>query len=332
MIFDRNFRYKSLHYNGHSVIRSIADQRIILDATFKDLKRWTNTSRSLFVESLLLGIPTQPIWCEETRSGQFVVVDGSERLRSIYDFAFGRLRLSGLKIKKEYIGSTIDTLPYHETMGIEDRYDFQFIIIDYDTHPALKCEFYRRLTSNDRKANPSQSSRNFAYRDALNLLRSLRARASEYIEFSFRGKPTAESTISESKIDEVFLRLLHLTSIADGHINAGSNVTIDDELDSLMSRIDGPWDNHLDLIQLPNPDRLISVLQEICNYYAKPISIELGIGGIGNENFHLNEFYHYFIRAAAGKTLGRRLYDTEWPKLVASARSLHNYIKRILND
>lgn len=66
--------------------------------------------RSRIIETLLIGMPQQPIFVDDTEYG-WNVIDGEERVKAYYDFCTGRLKLTSLYFKmNQYEGKTIDDL------------------------------------------------------------------------------------------------------------------------------------------------------------------------------------------------------------------------------
>ena len=66
--------------------------------------------RSRIVETLLIGMPQQPIFIDDTEY-EWNVIDGEERVKAYYDFCTGRLKLTSLYFKmNQYEGKTIDDL------------------------------------------------------------------------------------------------------------------------------------------------------------------------------------------------------------------------------
>lgn len=65
---------------------------------------------SRIIETLLIGMPQQPIFIDDTEY-EWSVIDGEERVKALYDFCTGRLKLTSLYFKmNQYEGKTIDDL------------------------------------------------------------------------------------------------------------------------------------------------------------------------------------------------------------------------------
>jgi uncharacterized protein with ParB-like and HNH nuclease domain len=64
---------------------------IIIDPEFQRLFRWSDYQKTRFIESLLLGIPIPPIFVAEDKNGRWELVDGLQRLSTVFSF-FGFLK------------------------------------------------------------------------------------------------------------------------------------------------------------------------------------------------------------------------------------------------
>ncbi len=53
---------------------------------FQRLFRWSESQKTKFIESILLGIPIPPIFVYQLQSGIWQVIDGLQRLSTIYQF------------------------------------------------------------------------------------------------------------------------------------------------------------------------------------------------------------------------------------------------------
>jgi hypothetical protein len=303
---DENFRYKTSNYSFHYVLRQIESGRMEVNPDFKDLKRWSIREKSLYIESVLLGIPTQPIWCEETHSGDYIVIEGSERLAALFDFIQGRFSLTHLKIRKEYRDLGFESLPYHERIALEDRYPFTFIVINYDTPYQLKCEFFRRLLDDTGNHN-DQSARNFAWNDAFIFLQKIKRECAELIEFvprNPRGHQVISGTKSQSEIDEFFLFLLMIHSILDGQTfeNAylDDSMSVDDLLDWTMGYFDSRSSDRRGA-----KNAILSALSDIRDHQGTISQVMLGrtLRGtsLAEKSLPLPEFYLMFIKACSQK-------------------------------
>ena len=131
---------------------------------------WTVRTASKLIESLLLNIPVPTMFFHEVKSGKLEVVDGKQRLTSIWSFVQNEFpggqafKLSGLEVYHELNGKTFDEL--NET--------FQEIILDYPlnvhtisktSQPDFVFEVFERLNMGATQLN-EQELRNCIYQGA----------------------------------------------------------------------------------------------------------------------------------------------------------------------
>ncbi|ERN51636.1 DUF262 domain-containing protein [Alkalihalophilus marmarensis] len=62
------------------------DGELELQPDYQRFFRWSNTQKSKFIESLMLGIPIPPIFVYQKKDGVWAVVDGLQRLSTILQF------------------------------------------------------------------------------------------------------------------------------------------------------------------------------------------------------------------------------------------------------
>ena len=62
------------------------DEEIDIHPEFQRFFRWSDAQKTNFLESILLGIPVPPIFVSQTKHGIWDVVDGLQRLSTIYQF------------------------------------------------------------------------------------------------------------------------------------------------------------------------------------------------------------------------------------------------------
>ena len=75
-------------------------------------REWDDISKSRFIESLILGLPTPQLFLasSSTDRNKFIVIDGRQRLLAISQFYSSDLILTGLEFWRELEGNTYDSL------------------------------------------------------------------------------------------------------------------------------------------------------------------------------------------------------------------------------
>lgn len=210
--YDLGFRFKKNVFTVAGMIDRYHDERIYLYPDHIYSKPWPKRAKSTFIESILLGMPTTEFWCEEDNFGAISVLDGTQRVQCLLDFANDDFRLEDLKLLPELENKYYSELPYRYISTLTNRAELYFTTISYDTHPALKFEFFKRINS-DSYRFPVQAARNFAFRDHFWFIRDTQQACSNYlVQFNQDlGFSTKDRYLSAASFDELYLLLSALT-------------------------------------------------------------------------------------------------------------------------
>jgi len=106
-------------WTTETLINQINKGNILLNPDFQRRDAWDKKRKSLFVESLILGLPVPQLVLAESkeRRGSYIVLDGKQRMLSIRQFAaheddphYEQLKLTGLEIREDLKGKTLSSL------------------------------------------------------------------------------------------------------------------------------------------------------------------------------------------------------------------------------
>ncbi len=129
---------------------------------------WNNTLASRLVESILLNIPIPPCYLSQNDDFELDVIDGQQRLYSIYRFTDNQFVLSGLEVLAEYNGFRFHELPTKAQRQLR-THTLRCVLITNESHPEIKFDVFERLNTNTVPLN-AQELRNCVYRGPLNSL------------------------------------------------------------------------------------------------------------------------------------------------------------------
>lgn len=144
------------------LINIYKDGEIELEPAFQRLFRWSTVQETNFIESILLGYPIPPIFVLQREDGIWDVIDGVQRLSTIYHFA-GILKTNDgkvkdpLKLESADILTHLDGKYYSEEQGKPcfdpaTRIDFKrasisILILQAGSDPKSKFELFKRLNT-----------------------------------------------------------------------------------------------------------------------------------------------------------------------------------------
>jgi hypothetical protein len=98
----KEFRSDSYPMSLGEMINLYKNNEIFINPDFQRYYRWTPYQKTRFVESILLGIPTPPIFVYQREDGIWELVDGLQRVSTILEFT-GNLRNQDGKVKPPLI-------------------------------------------------------------------------------------------------------------------------------------------------------------------------------------------------------------------------------------
>lgn len=145
-----------------------------LNPEYQRRKRWDNTRKSRLIESFIMNVPLPPIFLYEYEYSKYEVMDGLQRLSSIYDFYSGNFSLEGLEYWRELNGKTYNELPLEIQRGIDRRYISSIVLLEEtaktkEEAEELKQIVFERLNSGGEKLT-GQETRNALYNGKFNKL------------------------------------------------------------------------------------------------------------------------------------------------------------------
>ncbi|MEN4534118.1 DUF262 domain-containing protein [Pantoea agglomerans] len=224
-IKERKVLIQPYDYAVRTLMDMIIDEDLILEPDYQRKYQWDTDKASRFIESICLNIPVPVVYLAEEKDGTFSVIDGQQRLTSLFRFikhdelnnvfpagALTPLTLENLKILPELNGKNYNQLDRGFKSSISKR-PIRCIVVLNDSDETLKFEVFERLNTGSAQLT-AQEIRNCVYRGSYNkLLKSM----AEYPKFKeLIAIPSADD--KAMKASELVLRFLayrELTSQTD---------------------------------------------------------------------------------------------------------------------
>lgn len=201
-------RFNTMQRKVRDLLSDYANKELDPRPSFQRGFVWDKGRASRLVESILLNVPLPLIYTAEEADKTEVVIDGQQRLLSVFGYVQGRFpreqapfKLTGLKLLKDLNGLTFDQLEDGQKKAIQN-YIFQIIKISNESHADVKFEIFERLNSGSVTLN-AQELRNCVYRGNFNdVLRKLAQNA------DFRTLLGGSNVASRMQDAELVLRFL----------------------------------------------------------------------------------------------------------------------------
>lgn len=193
---------------------------IIIDPDFQRLFRWDDYQKTRFIESILIGIPIPPIFVAEDVKGRWELVDGLQRISTIFSF-FGILKT--IKEKNDWImgkGDLIDELknlackdlPLKFQLNIK-RASCRVEIIKWNSVFDMRYELFNRLNTGGSEL-ADQEIRNCIFRGVSKEFNKFLRKCSINSDFIELIQPM-ERQLEQLYMDELVLRYCSLINIYD---------------------------------------------------------------------------------------------------------------------
>jgi hypothetical protein len=129
---------------------------------------WNDKLASRLVESVLLNVPIPPCYLSENEDNELDVIDGQQRIYSLYRFVNNEFALSGLEAITEFNTKRFFELPSKEQRKIK-THTLRCVVVTNESHPEIKFDVFERLNTNTVPLN-AQELRNCVSRGSLNNL------------------------------------------------------------------------------------------------------------------------------------------------------------------
>lgn len=157
---------------------------------------WSDKLASKLVESVLLNVPIPPCYLSENEECELDVIDGQQRIYSLYRYLENQFKLSGLEALHEYIGLRFFELPSREQRKLK-TYTLRCVVITNESHPEIKFDVFERLNTNTVPLN-AQELRNCVHRGALNNLLGELSFDERWL--AIRGRKSPDKRLADEEI------------------------------------------------------------------------------------------------------------------------------------
>lgn len=197
------------------IMNMYENDEIIINPEFQRLYRWSSYQKTRFIESIIIGIPVPPIFVAENESGRWEVVDGLQRLSTIFSF-FGILK--NLPDANDWIlgrgdlipsleGYTCKSLPLKIRLNIK-RAACRIEIIKWNSKYDLRFELFNRLNTGGSPLT-NQEIRNSLYRSVSAKFNEFLVELADDVNFK-KAVNITDERVKQLYLQELVLRFLSL--------------------------------------------------------------------------------------------------------------------------
>lgn len=161
-------------YPLNTIVSMFESGNYELRPSFQRRHRWDDERKSKLIESFIMNVPIPPIFLYEVKYSYYEVMDGLQRITTIFEFYKDKFCLVGLEEWPEINGFKYSQLPEQVKRGIDRRYLSSIILLqetakNNEEATKMKQLVFERLNSGGVKLEP-QETRNALYDGPLNQL------------------------------------------------------------------------------------------------------------------------------------------------------------------
>jgi len=146
-----------------SALLAMMKDQIKLNPEFQRRDRWTEAQQSRLIESLVMNVPVPPVFLGEDEYGQYVVLDGRQRLTAVSKFLNNALTLRDLKVWDDLNGLTYQAMVKRDFDKYLTRRFIPAVVILKESSSIVKYDVFDRLNTGGIPANDMEV-RNAIYR------------------------------------------------------------------------------------------------------------------------------------------------------------------------
>jgi hypothetical protein len=152
-----------------STLPGMIEKQINLSPDFQRRDRWSVEKQSRFIESIIMNVPIPPVFLGEDDYGNYVVLDGRQRLTAVNDFLKNIYSLKDLKVWEELNGLRFADLEKKRLDRAITRRFVPAVVILKESSPEVKYDVFDRLNTGGVVANEMEI-RNAVYQGKFNTL------------------------------------------------------------------------------------------------------------------------------------------------------------------
>jgi len=133
-------------------LRQLEKGKITIQPDFQRNLVWKNAQKSKFIESIILNFPLPPIYLNETKDSNFIVIDGLQRTTALNQFYKGLLELTDLEALPKYNGQKFKDLPEVLQSKFEDK-KLTIFVLKPSTPMVVIYDLFNRINTGGTQLN-----------------------------------------------------------------------------------------------------------------------------------------------------------------------------------
>lgn len=150
--------YTTRDYSIDFLVQKFKEDEFYIPDEYQRQFIWDNNKRSLFIESVLLGLPIPLMFFSDTDDGRCEIIDGAQRTQSLEEFMSDDLELTNLKKLGSINGFKYSDIPDYFKKKF-DKTNIRVVVLSDETTLDIRQEIFTRINTSGEKAKPIEVRR-----------------------------------------------------------------------------------------------------------------------------------------------------------------------------
>ena len=189
---DRKIVVQPYDFLVESIVRQVQEEILFLKPLsdrpeFQRNYVWTESQSSKLIESIIMNVPIPPCYLSQNDESEYDVIDGQQRIYTLYRFLLDKLKLIKLEVHPEFNNMVFSELPNKIQRRIKTHV-LRCVVITNESHPEIKFDVFERLNTGNTPLT-AQELRNCVFRGKLNNLLKELSFGEQWLQIRGRKKP-----------------------------------------------------------------------------------------------------------------------------------------------
>ncbi|MCP4698255.1 MAG: DUF262 domain-containing protein [Gammaproteobacteria bacterium] len=141
----KSIRYDLRSYSTRMVVEQFQNGEFYIPLYHRE-GVWNKKFQSLFIESVIIGLPASTLFIARTGDGRQEIIDGAQRIKTLEEYVNGDIKLTGLEELSVLNDTAFFDLPRSKREKFKDR-AISFITLSDDTPYKTRLEIFHRMNA-----------------------------------------------------------------------------------------------------------------------------------------------------------------------------------------
>ena len=150
--------YTTRDYSIDFLVQKFREDEFYIPDEYQRQFIWDDDKKSLFIESVLLGLPIPLMFFSDTEDGRCEIIDGAQRTQSLEAFMSNDLELTNLQKLDSLLEFKYDDIPEYFKKKF-DKTNIRVVVLSDETTLDIRQEIFTRINTSGVKASPIEVRR-----------------------------------------------------------------------------------------------------------------------------------------------------------------------------